>query len=184
MNFLKARKLFITGAAGSGATTLGRHLAAAIGAVHVDSDDYYWVKTDPPFQIKNPPKLRVELISEALGAKSWVLSGSLDGWGDRLIISADLIVYQFVPHELRMARLHKREAGLFGDRILPGGDMHNTHVEFMAWAAKYDDPNFSGRSRYRHERWLDQLGKPVLKLDGLNAISELCDTVLNFQIIQ
>ena len=175
------RKIFITGAAGAGATTLGRHLAAAINAVHVDSDDYYWVKTDPPFQTKNPPELRVELMSQALGKGSWILSGSLDGWGDHLIANADLIVFQFVPQELRLSRLRKREAGLFGDRILPGGDMRNIHLEFMTWAAKYDDPNFSGRSRLRHEQWLEKLGKPLLKLDGQKATSQLCDAVLNFQ---
>ena len=42
-------RILITGAAGSGTTTLGRALAAKLGCAHEDTDTYYWVPTDPPY---------------------------------------------------------------------------------------------------------------------------------------
>ncbi len=38
----------ITGASGSGVTTLGRELALAIGGYALDMDDFYGVPTHPP----------------------------------------------------------------------------------------------------------------------------------------
>ena len=41
--------LHITGASGSGTTTLGRALASAWAVPHADTDDYFWVPTTPPY---------------------------------------------------------------------------------------------------------------------------------------
>ena len=38
----------ITGAPGCGVTTLGAALAARLDAVPIDTDDHFWVPTDPP----------------------------------------------------------------------------------------------------------------------------------------
>ena len=42
-------RLHILGASGSGTTTLGRALAERLTYLHFDTDDYYWLSTDPPF---------------------------------------------------------------------------------------------------------------------------------------
>ncbi len=42
-------RIHITGASGSGTTTLGRALAAELSCPHFDSDDYFWLPTDPPY---------------------------------------------------------------------------------------------------------------------------------------
>ena len=173
------KKIFITGASGCGVSTLGESLGRAMNAIWVDSDDYYWMPTDPPFSAKRSETQRVLLMREALGVGAWVLSGSLDGWGDSLIMEADLIVFLIVPTDVRMARLKKRESDRFGARILAGGDMFENHRDFMIWASQYDNPNFSSRTRHRHEKWLDSLGRPVVKIDGQKPISELTARVLS-----
>ncbi len=43
-------RMFVTGASGSGATTLARHFSAQMGWYHVDADDYYWLLKTPPYQ--------------------------------------------------------------------------------------------------------------------------------------
>jgi adenylate kinase family enzyme len=43
------RHVHILGASGSGATTLGAALAQRLGFTHLDSDDFFWIKTDPPY---------------------------------------------------------------------------------------------------------------------------------------
>jgi NAD(P)-dependent dehydrogenase (short-subunit alcohol dehydrogenase family) len=39
---MKGRRIHVTGASGSGVTTLGRALADALALPHHDTDDYFW----------------------------------------------------------------------------------------------------------------------------------------------
>lgn len=168
----------MTGASCSGVTTLGAGLAKALHAVHVDCDDFYWMPTDPPFTEKRPVVERVQMIGEALGDEAWVLSGSFDGWGDPLISTVDLIVMVTTPTPVRMARLKTRETERYGDRILPGNDMHEIHKAFYEWASRYDDPTFTSRSLHRHLAWLARQTAPTLRIDGRKPALGLVDEVL------
>jgi uridine kinase len=47
--------VLVTGAFGSGATTLGRTLSVRLGSSFLDADDYYWMPTDPPYEEKRDP---------------------------------------------------------------------------------------------------------------------------------
>jgi adenylate kinase family enzyme len=171
-------RIHITGAACTGTTTLGQYLADALGVVHLDTDDYYWHPTDPPYTDKRPAAERLALMRAALGDHGWIISGSLDGWGDSLIENVDLVVFLTAPAALRLARLKARERHRFGNRIAPGGDMERLHASFLNWAAQYDDSGFTGRSRLRHETWLAERPSPVLRLDALRPPDELAEQVL------
>lgn len=160
------RRIHITGASGSGTTTLGAILADHLGLPHLDTDDFYWHRTDPPFREKRPPDERLALIRRAQAGGGWVLSGSLMSWGEPVVEAADLVIFLSVSTPERLARLKAREAARYGPRIAPGGDMETTSRAFLDWAARYDDPGFSGRSRAGHEAWLVHLGRPVLRLDA------------------
>ncbi len=41
-------RIHITGASGSGTSTLAAALAVALGGVHLEADDYYWLSTSSP----------------------------------------------------------------------------------------------------------------------------------------
>jgi adenylate kinase family enzyme len=169
----------ITGASGCGVTTLGAALAARLGAVHIDTDDHYWVATEPPYQEKRDvPGRLARIAAEQARTGRWVMSGTLDRWAEPLTVGAELIVFLQVPTEVRLERLRQRERGRFGDSLLPGGAMHDTHREFVEWAAHYEDGTRPGRSRPKHEAWLAGLGKPVLRLDGTRPTDELVRAVL------
>jgi adenylate kinase family enzyme len=118
------QRIHILGASGSGTTTLGRALAARLQYPHCDTDNYFWVPTDPPYtkQRERPERQRL-LMDDLTAHDAWVLSGSLCGWGDVAIPLFELVVFLSIPSEVRMARLHRREHARFGERILPGGDM-------------------------------------------------------------
>ena len=161
-----APRIFITGAAGCGTSTLGRALAQAYDMPQIDTDDYYWAPSPVPFTVKRPIPERIRLMTEAKGRGGWVISGSCDGWGDPVVEDADLVVFLTLLTPARLVRLKRRERERFGARILPGGDMERSHREFLSWAAGYDQPYFSGRSRQRHENWLAGLRVPVLRLSG------------------
>ena len=99
-------RILITGASGSGTTTLGRALATHLGCTFHDGDDYYWLPTDPPFRCKRDPVIRVSRVLQALrNASITVLAGSIVNWGVELEDSLSLIVFLTVPAVIRVARL-------------------------------------------------------------------------------
>ena len=165
--------MHITGASGSGTTTLGRAAATHFGISHFDSDDYFWLPTVPPFQETRPREERLALLASKLDeTDAWVLSGSNRGWGDPLIPRSSLVVFLVVPTKIRLARLRARERAEFGAATLPGGAMYAQFVEFLDWAAQYDDGPVTMRSRAAHEAWLARVPCPVLRLEGDRSVEE------------
>jgi adenylate kinase family enzyme len=165
---MKTCRIHIMGASGSGTTTLGRALAEKLIIPHHDTDDYFWLPTNPPFRDRREIADRLRLMEQMfLGREGWVLSGSLDGWGNPIIPYFDLVVFLSLAAEERLARLRQREAGHFGpDAILPGGWRHRETKDFLEWASHYEDGTREGRNRTRHEAWLATLPCPVLRLDA------------------
>jgi adenylate kinase family enzyme len=163
------------GASGSGATTLGRALADALAIPHHDSDDYFWQPTVPPYQNKRDAADRLRLMQEIfLPRADWVLSGSVEGWGNPIVPHFDLVVFLTTPTVLRLQRLRAREATHFGaDTVAPGGWRNEEYEEFIEWASHYDDGSREGRNLARDQAWLATLPCPVLRLDGSRPLSEL-----------
>jgi adenylate kinase family enzyme len=174
------RRIHITGASGSGVTTLGRALGDALALPHHDTDDYLWLPTTPPYRDLRPAADRLRLMQEMfLPRGDWVLSGSLDGWGDVLIRLFDLVVFLQVPNEIRIARLRDREARHFGaDAVASGGWRHDETEDFIDWASHYEDGTRQGRSLARQEAWLATLPCPVLRLDGTQPARDLVHEVV------
>ncbi len=172
-------RIHITGASGSGTTTLGKALSERFGWPHFDSDDFYWEATEPPFQRSREAAERQALLTAALKQQpSWVLSGSICGWGDIFIPWFDLVVFLWLPAEERLARLVERERRRFGEAALaPGGEMYETHRKFMTWAAGYDEGGLEHRSRQKHEQWLKAIPCAVLRLDGARPAEEHLDRI-------
>lgn len=146
--------IHIFGASGSGTTSLGKALSKKYGFTHFDSDDYFWLPTNPPFIHKRPIEERQKLLSEDLhNNEKWVLTGSLCGWGNVFIDDFDLVIYLWVPTAIRLKRLSEREIDRFGERISPSRDMYENHREFLKWAFKYDQGGLDMRSKATHENY-------------------------------
>jgi adenylate kinase family enzyme len=175
-----SRRIHITGASGSGTTTLGEALAARLEIPHFDTDDFYWLPSDPPYQRARKAEERQTLMAEALtGSEAWVVSGSLMLWGDRFIPLFDTVIFLYAPTEVRLDRLRRRETMEFGEEaVAPGGMMHDNVKAFLEWAVAYDSGTREGRSLSRHKVWLDQLPCPVLRLDATHPIDDLVSDVL------
>jgi len=147
----------ITGAAGSGTSTLGRALAREIGAAAIEADDHFWIASDPPFQTKRAPGERLEsVLAEMQRHPRAVLAGSVVGWGAEVEDGFSLMVFLAVPTALRLARLEQRELERFG----------KVDAAFLEWASQYDEGRLPGRSRALHEEWLSGRSCPKLRIEG------------------
>lgn len=158
-------RIHILGASGSGTTTLAEGICKDLNYTHLDTDNFFWVKTDPPFQQIRDLDERKSLLGERLdNVDRWVLSGSLCGWGDIFIPYFDLVIFLWIPEKIRLARILDREKQRYGEDINPGGRMYEQHQEFIEWASKYDSGDLNIRSRRLHEEWLNNLNCKVLKI--------------------
>lgn len=175
-----APRLHITGASGSGTTTLGRALGQRLGVRHFDVDDFYWLPSDPPFSKARPTPDCARMVAEALKTSDgWVISGSLVTWGDRFIPQFDRVIFLYTPTDVRLERLHRRETEEFGaEAVAPGGKMHDAVKAFLAWAGAYDTGVREGRSLPIHRSWLAKLPCPVLELDGTRPVNDLVEAVV------
>lgn len=173
-------KIHIFGASGSGATTLGKQLSLQLGWKHLDADDYYWEKTNPPFQTKIPLTAGNASITQAFEAhESVIISGSMVSWGKQWESAFDLAVFLYLPPEIRMERLRNRETERYGKLLQTDEPTISSSKAFLAWAAKYDDPDFEGRSLTIHNQWIKKLTCPVLRIEGDTTVSERVALVLD-----
>ena len=159
--------IHIFGASGSGTSTLGQAIRDAFGYRWMDTDDYFWLPSDPPYTQKRPIDERLRMMrADMENAGNVVISGSLVDWGDALIPLFTLAIRLETATQVRIERLKQREKAAFGRRIEVGGDMYQKHADFLKWAAAYDTGGLETRSRAKHDAWQRQLRCPLLVLDG------------------
>lgn len=165
--------IHIFGASGSGTSTLGKALCEELAFRWMDTDDYFWMPTNPGFTVKRSPEQRLSLMRQEIAeAGNVVISGSLAGWGDPLIPQFTLAIRVVTDTEVRITRIRQREKARFGDRIEKGGDMYQQHLDFLAWARSYDTGGPNMRSKAEHDHWQKLLPCPLLVLDGGRDLHE------------
>lgn len=108
---------------------------------------------------------------------TWVLSGSIMGWGEDLMAQFDAVVFLTLDPEIRMSRLRARERIRMLEPTKAGCLDEAAHEEFMSWAQGYDNPDFAGRNRSRHEQWLAMLSCPILRLDSSRPVNDLVQAI-------
>ena len=161
------------GASCAGSTTLGKALADELGCVYFDTDEYFWMPSAIPYTIKRDTAERNAMLkNDFLKEESVIVSGSLASWGEEWLTAFDLVVFLYVPHQIRMHRLHKREVERYGDAIFTDPLRIKLYKDFTNWATGYDDNSTNGRNLGVHLNWLSKLNCTVLKIEGDTTVAE------------
>lgn len=162
--------MIILGSAGAGKTTLGRLAAIKLGIVFLDIDEYIWRNdTDIPYTVMYSRKEKIRRLRDAAeAAGEFVMAGTMYSFHEHFDPMFRLAVYLTADEKIRAERVHKRELEEFGSRILPGGDMYETHQAFLKDVAGYDR-RAEACNKEQHELWLSQLTCPILRLDGCES---------------
>ena len=63
--------------------------------------------------------------------------------------------------------------------MIPYGDMHQYHLEFVGWAKANDYGGLNMRSKAKHDEWQKLLLCKILYLDGLDTLESNFAKVLN-----
>ena len=96
-------KIIIFGATGTGKRTLAKSISEKLNWTFLDADDYYWEKTNPPFQIKIPLERRNEnLKKDFRNSRNVVICGSLCTWSKFWNTAFDLGVFLRLPKEISL----------------------------------------------------------------------------------
>ncbi|MBC9929447.1 AAA family ATPase [Chitinophaga qingshengii] len=166
-------KIIIFGASGAGTSTLAKAFARENGYTYVEADDYYWLKTERPFETKRNPAERNQLFLEELNSHDKVVvAGSVFNWGPDIPGLFDFAVFLWLPPEIRMQRLILREKQRYGTLLDSDPWFKAENEAFITWASRYDEPGFAGRSLTHHKHWITQLKVPVLEISGDFPLAE------------
>jgi len=159
--------IIVCGMNGSGKRTLGKALAEALGVPYLDNEQFYFsrsAETDPYVQTHTRAEVEVLIRERVRECGSIVLASVKGDYGEEILPYYHYAVLIDVPKEIRMQRIRSRSYGKFGERMLPGGDLHESEEAFFRLVAE--------RPVDYAERWVHTLSCPVIRVDGTRPIAE------------
>jgi hypothetical protein len=112
------RRVSVVGTTGSGKTTLGRALAAALECPHIELDAVFW---GPGWTMAELPIFRSRVASVVAG-EGWVVDGGYSDVRDLVWARADTVVWLDYPLAVTLSRLLRRIVARIrdGTELWPG----------------------------------------------------------------
>ena len=153
--------ILICGLNGTGKSTLGRMLAERLGYCLIDNEDLYFPKTESSYEFSDPRSKEevIRMLEDRIAQDDKFVFAAVKGdYGDKLISSLQKVVLMEAPKSVRNHRVRERSFQKFGERILPGGDLHEKEEK---WFETVDS-----RPEDYVTRWLENVNCPVIRVDG------------------
>lgn len=159
--------ILVCGLNGAGKSTLGKVLARELGFYFIDNEDLYFPKTDPNYMYAAPrTREEVEEIfwREINAHENFVFASVKGDFKEEIVSRFQYAILIDVPKNIRMERVKERSFRKFGDRILPGGDLHEKEEAFFALV--------DSRTENMVEEWLKSFRGTVIHIDGIRSVEE------------
>lgn len=159
--------VLVCGLNGAGKSTLGRALAERLCVPFLDSEDLFFSKNDPekPWDSpRSPQEARKLLLRELSRSPDLVFAAVRCDFGPEVLDCFRWAVLVEVPRQLRLERVRERSYRRFGERMRPGGDLHQGEKAFFRMVEE--------RPETLVEEWLQAAGLPVLRADGTRPPAE------------
>ena len=140
-------------------------MARILAYKHMDIEDYCFAPSEIPYTRERSREECLRLmLADMQRHPSFVLCAVTGDFGEEIMSMYALAVHVTAPRDVRMMRIRQRAFDQHGERILEGGDMFEQEENFFRFAAS--------RPLARIEQWAAQLSCPVLRVDGMQPISE------------
>lgn len=170
--------IMIIGPSGSGKTTLGRVVAEKLGYPYFDVDDYIWKQdTEEPYTEMYTKKEKISRLSNDIEPyEHFVMSGSMSSFHYAFDDKFEMMVFLYVEPDIRVQRVHNRAIERFGERVLEGGDMHQSHMKFLEGNRKYET---DGSPNLREQKeWMKNMSCVKLELDGIHSLENNAEIIV------
>lgn len=157
--------IIVCGLNGCGKSTLGKALAEKLKFHFIDNENLFFSKTDSDYAF---PRSRKEakklLINEVSTHEKFVFAVTKGNYSEEILPFFQYAVLMDVPKDIRLQRGRNRSYQKFGNRILPGGDLHDQEEKFFDMV--------SSRAEHCVTKWVYSLNCPIIRVDGTKSIEE------------
>ena len=164
--------IMIIGPSGSGKTTLGKLVAKELEYPYFDVDDYIWRQdTEKPYTVMYSREEKISRLTDAVSKyERFVMAGSMSSFHDAFDDMFEMMVFLYVDQDTRVKRVHKRAIDRFGNRVLEGGDMFDSHMKFLEYNRAYESDGSPNLKEQR--KWMDSLPCVKMELDGTKKLED------------
>ena len=174
-----ATGIMIIGPSGSGKTTLGKIVSQKLKIPYFDVDDYIWRRdTKEPFTVMYKREEKISRLSDDIAEiEHFVMAGSMSSFHQAFDDKFEMMVFLYTTPDIRISRVHERAIKRFGDRVLEGGDMYESHMRFLEDNKRYEtdgSPNLS-----EQEEWLNSMSCVKMRLNGEDSPDYNADLIVN-----
>ena len=166
--------IMICGLNGTGKSTLGRMLADRMRYEFIDNEDLFFPKTDSSYMFSSPRSKEevIRLLEERIRDNNQFIFAAVKGdYGNKLIASLDYVVLIEASKQIRSQRVRDRSYQKFGDRILPGGDLHDKESKWFSLTESRPDAYVTD--------WLKTVNCPVIRVDGTLPVEKNLDYIVS-----
>ena len=165
--------LVVCGLNGAGKSTLGKALADRLSFYFIDSENLYFSETDSDY-IYDSPRTHEEaeklLFYKTQTHKNFVFASVKGDYGEAANPYFQYVVLIDVPKNIRLQRVKNRSFQIFGNRILPNGDLYEREKKFLDFVKSRDNNTV--------EEWVRSLTCPVIRVDGTKPVNENVDIII------
>jgi adenylate kinase family enzyme len=159
--------IIVCGLNGSGKSTLGKALSEKLRFHFIDNENLFFPKTDLNY-IYASPRSHEEavklLMNEVSVYENFVFAAVKGDYGNEILPFYQYAVLMDVPKDIRLNRVRKRSLQIFGNRMLPGGDLHEHEEKFFNMVGS--------RTESYVEEWVQSLNCQIIRIDGTKPIEE------------